>query len=100
MYVCMYVCMYVRMYVCTYVRMYAYMQCRYVYMYLCLTIEEVNTGEAPGLHGIPVELLRCGGDNIATAVYTFILGVWHGDLVPQDWVDAIMLSLYKSKGSK
>ena len=32
------------------------------------TIEEVNTGKAPGLDGIPVELLRCGGDNIATAV--------------------------------
>ena len=45
------------------------------------TIEEVNTGKAPGLDGIPVELLRCGGDNIATAVYTFILSVWHGDPV-------------------
>ena len=64
------------------------------------TIEEVNTGKAPGLDGIPVELLRCGGDNIATAVYTFILGVWHGDPVLQDWVDAIMLPLYKGKGSK
>ena len=31
-----------------------------------------------------MELLRNGGDNIATAVYTFILGVWHGDPVPQD----------------
>ena len=33
-------------------------------------------------------------------VYTFILGVWHGDPVPQDWVEAIMLSLYKGKGPK
>ena len=64
------------------------------------TIEEVNTGKAPGLDGIPVELWRCGGDNIATEVYTFILGVWQGDPVPQDWVDAIMLPLYKGKGSK
>ena len=46
------------------------------------TIEEVNTGKAPGLDGIPVELLRCGGVDIATAVYSFILGVWHGDPVP------------------
>ena len=64
------------------------------------TIEEVNTGKAPGLDGIHVELLRCGEDNIAIAVYTFIIGVWHGDSVPQDWVDAIMLPLYKGKGSK
>ena len=33
-------------------------------------------------------------------VYTFILGLWHGYPVPQDWVDAIMLSLYNGKGSK
>ena len=64
------------------------------------TIEKVNTGKAPGLDGIPFELLRCGGDNIATAVYTFILGVWHGDPVPQDLADAIMLPLYKGKSSK
>ena len=64
------------------------------------TIEEVNTGKATGLDGIPVELLRCGGDNNAEAVYTFILGVWHRDPVPQDLVDAIMLFLYKGKGSK
>ena len=64
------------------------------------TIKEVNTGKVSGLDSIPVELLRCGGDNIATAAYTFIIGVWHGDPVPQDWVDAIMLPLYKGKGSK
>ena len=52
------------------------------------TIKEINTGKGPGLDGIPVELLRYGGDNIAAAVYTFSPGVWHGDHVPQDWVDA------------
>ena len=55
------------------------------------TNEEVNTGKAPGLDGIPVELLCYGGDNIATAVCTFILGIWYGDPVSQDWVDVIML---------
>ena len=64
------------------------------------TIEEVNTGKVPGLDGIPIELLRCEGDNIAIAVYVFILGVWRGDPVLQDWVDAFMLPLYKGKGSK
>ena len=37
---------------------------------------------------------------IATAVYTYILSVWHGARVPQDLIDAIMLSLYKGKGVK
>ena len=61
------------------------------------TIEEVNTGKVPSLDGLPLELLRCGGNNIATAVYIFVLGVWHGNPVPQDWIDAIMLSLYTAK---
>ena len=38
-----------------------------------------------------------GGDNIATAVYTFILGLSHGDPVPHDWVDAVMLFLIKAR---
>ena len=61
------------------------------------TIEDVNTEKSPRLDGIPVELLRCGGDNIATTVYTFILGIWHDDPVPRDWVDVIMLPGFQVK---
>ena len=70
------------------------------------TIKEVNIGKVPGLDGIPVELLSCcameAGDNVGacTAIYAFVIGVWHGDPVPQDWVDAILMSLYKCKGCK
>ena len=64
------------------------------------TIKAVNTGKAPGLDGIPVELLHYGGDNLAIAIHTIILAVWHGEPVSQDWIDAIMVSLYKGKGSK
>ena len=64
------------------------------------TIKAVNTGKAPGLDGIPVELLRYRGDNLAIVIHTIILAVWHGEPVPQDWIDAIMVSLYKGKGSK
>ena len=39
------------------------------------TIKAVNTGKAPGLDGIPVELLRYGGDNLAIAIHTIILAV-------------------------
>ena len=64
------------------------------------TIKEVNTGKAPGLDGIPVEILRSGGDNIAAAIHTLILEACEGVPVPQDWIDAILISLYKGKGSK
>ena len=55
-------------------------------------IRKGNTGKALGLDGITVELLRFGGKKLAEAIHIFILGV--------DAIDAILLSLYKVKGSK
>ena len=52
------------------------------------------------MDGIPVEFLRYGGDNLAIAINTIILAVLHGEPAPQDWIDAIMVSLYKGKGFK
>ena len=63
-------------------------------------IGQVNTAKAPGLDGIPVELLQFGDDNITYTIYQLILAVWRGNPVPQDWVDAILLTLFKGKGSK
>ena len=63
-------------------------------------IMSVNTNKAPGLDGVPVELLRHGGPNVHLAVHSIILSVWRGIQVPQDWVDAILIMLYKGKGKK
>ena len=65
-----------------------------------LSITQVNTGKAPGLDGIPVELLLYGGDKIALAIHAIIKGVWQGSPLPQDWIDAILISLFKGKGHK
>ena len=60
----------------------------------------MNTGKAPGLDGIPVELLLHGGINVHNAVFNLILSVWNNNPVVQDWIDAIMITLYKGKGKK
>ena len=60
----------------------------------------INTGKAPGLDGIPIELIIHGGENVSSQVHRHILSVWRGNDVAQDWVDAIMLPLYKGKGQK
>ena len=52
------------------------------------TIKEINTGKAPGLDGIPIELLLHGGDELAAEIHHLISDVWRGGSVPQDWVDA------------
>ena len=51
------------------------------------TNNEVNTGKAPGLDGIPVELLRFGGDNVSLKIHAFIIAVWNGDPTPQSSMD-------------
>ena len=53
------------------------------------TIKEINTGKAPGLDGIPVELLLHGGEQIASVIHSLILDIFEGNPVPKDWVDAI-----------
>ena len=63
-------------------------------------IDKVKRGKAPGLDGIPAELLQSSGDNVTSTIHKLILTVWQGKLAPQDWVDAILLSLFKGKGSK
>ena len=63
-------------------------------------LKQLNTGKAPGLDGIPVELLLHGGDNLHQAVHSLNLRVWHDEPMPQDWIDAFLVSLYKGKGKK
>ena len=68
------------------------------------TIEEVDkalaqikTGKAP-VH-IPVELMKIGSENVRHATFDLIVQHW-GGTIPQDWIDGILLPLYKSKGEK
>lgn len=63
-------------------------------------IKQINSNKAPGLDGIPVELLIHGGVNVHCVVHSLILSVWQGDPVAQDWVDAILVMLYKGKGTR
>ena len=40
------------------------------------TIKEINTGKGPGLDGIPVELLRYGGENILLLLFIHLVLVY------------------------
>lgn len=64
------------------------------------SMARINTGKAPGFDGIPIELITLGGENVSSQVHKHILSVWRGNDVAQDWVNAIMLPLYKGKGQK
>ena len=57
-------------------------------------IMTMNSGKAPGLDGIPAEVLKCGGERLYAMVHEIICCVWDDDS-PQDWRDAIMIATYK-----
>ena len=63
-------------------------------------VNQINTRKAPGLDRISVEMLQTGSKNILHAVYDFIITSWSGIPIPQDCIDGILVSLYKSKGEK
>ena len=65
-----------------------------------LSIQQTNAGKAPGLDGIPVELLQKGVEKVKSIVYALLAKSWEGTPVPQDWVDGILLSQFKSKRLK
>ena len=60
----------------------------------------MNTVKASRIDAIPVELLLHGATNVHKAVFNFILSGWNDEPIPQNWIDAIMIPLYKEGGKK
>jgi hypothetical protein len=46
------------------------------------------------------ELSLAGGDKVVCAIHHFILKSWHGQPIPQDWIDGVLVTLFKGKGTK
>ncbi|MEE8289810.1 MAG: reverse transcriptase family protein, partial [Nitrosomonadaceae bacterium] len=59
-------------------------------------VKKLNSGKAPDMNGLTAELLKSGGEAMITMLHTLMLHYWKMESVPQDWVDAILVSLYKS----
>ena len=61
---------------------------------------QIRGGKAPGLDGIPIEVVKCGGDSMNRKIADLIVDIWSGTPVYQDWKDAILVSIYKGKGKR
>ena len=57
-------------------------------------------GKAPGICGIPAELLKAGGYHTAQWLTKVFQAVWQSGQMPSDWKKGIILPLYKGKGSR
>ena len=65
-----------------------------------IALKQINSRKSSGLDGILVELLQHGGENILSSIHNMSTLSWKGTPIPQDWVDGILVSIFKGKGSK
>jgi len=63
-------------------------------------IGRLKSGKAPGICGIPAELLKAGGYRTVQWLTKIFQSVWQTEQMPLDWKKGIILPLYKGKGSR
>ena len=63
-------------------------------------MKQMSSGKAPGEDGIPPEVYKCGGDDLATELTRLFKELWAEGEVPQDFKDALIIHLCKNKGDR
>ncbi len=63
-------------------------------------IARLKCGKAVGMDGITAEMLKYGGDAVVEWMLLIRDQAWKKGEVPDDWKKAIIVPLYKGKGSK
>ncbi|CAI2737188.1 unnamed protein product, partial [Dicrocoelium dendriticum] len=63
-------------------------------------LAQLRNGKCAGGDGIPPEVLKHGGPALLTALHHLVQRVWIEEEVPSELKDALVLPLYKGKGSK
>ena len=59
-------------------------------------VKALNTGKSPGADGLEAEILQAGGDKMIDLLHKIISYDWVEEEIPQEWIDATLVSLYKS----
>ena len=62
--------------------------------------KETRTGKAPGLDGIPSEVKKKGGLALKSQLLDLYNACWQKQLLPQDFKDALIVTIYKKKGDR
>ena len=63
-------------------------------------IGRLKMGKAAGVDGITAEMLKFGGEIIIDWMHLICSMAWKQGVVPDDWTKAILVPIYKGKGSK
>ncbi|KAA3670290.1 uncharacterized protein DEA37_0004806, partial [Paragonimus westermani] len=63
-------------------------------------IGQLRNGKAAGEDGLPGEILKNGGPALERALLQLVHSIWEHEVMPQDFKDALIVPLFKGKGSK
>jgi len=62
--------------------------------------EQLKSGKAAGVDGIPQEIWKHGGETLHSKLHELFVCCWEQGKLPQDLRDAVIITLYKNKGEK
>ena len=63
-------------------------------------LHQTSSGKAPGIDGIPPDILKLGGDHLLSHLAALFHSIWTSGVVPQDFKDALIVHIYKRKGDR
>ena len=67
---------------------------------LSKALKQTNSGRASGKDGIPAEIYKAAGPRAMEVFLDIILSIWDQEKMQDDIRDALIVALYKNKGSK
>ena len=67
---------------------------------LTKAIEHTNSGRASGNDGIPAEIYKAAGPRAMEVFLHIIQRIWDQEKMPEDFRDALIVTLYKNKWNK
>ena len=65
---------------------------------VAFAVSKLNSGKAPDINGFTAEIVKSGGDKMIEMIHQLMSHYWEKGSVPQEWIDAVLISLYKSGG--
>ena len=61
---------------------------------------QLKVGKSPGIDGIPAEVYQYEGEAALNKLQDLFTNCWEKGTLPQDLMDAVIVSLYKNKEEK
>ena len=61
---------------------------------------QLKVGKSPGINSIPAKVYQHGGEAVFDKLQELFANCWEKRILPQDTRDAVIVSLYKSKGEQ